>query len=87
VHAADDPHLHAPARHALAVLGSHTAQVPPDDPQAASDGVVQVAPEQQPCGQVAAVHPEQTWLEQVCGDGQLWHCTPPLPHTRSAVPG
>jgi hypothetical protein len=55
--AAPAPHWQVPAaEQALAVTASQATQLPPADPHAAGDGVVQVPPAQQPSGQVRALH-------------------------------
>jgi hypothetical protein len=56
----DDPQLHAPAAEQLSALAAtHAEQATPATPQLANAEVSQVAPEQQPLGQLAAVQPVQ----------------------------
>jgi hypothetical protein len=85
----DDPQLHAPAAEQLSALAAtHAEQATPATPQVANAEVSQVAPEQQPLGQLAAVQPVQAPpASQFWFDGQVAHAEPPPPHIASLVPG
>ena len=52
-----------------------------------SDGALQVAPAQQPLGQLVALQPLQCPAVQVWPAGQLVQALPPPPHERGAVAG
>ena len=86
-HAGFVPHRHSPdAEQRLARVGSQATQAAPLTPQVPNPAPVQVAPEQQPPGQLEALQPlhtppAQLWLPQ------SWQAAPPLPQVPSAVPG
>jgi len=77
---APPPQLQAPLLHRSARVASQATQLLPPFPQAAVVGDVQVAPEQQPLGQDAELHPEHAPPEQVWPAGQAWQAVPPAPH-------
>lgn len=66
---------------------SQPTHTPAPLPQAATDGLLQVAPEQQPPGQLIALHPLQRPASQVCPAGQVSQAPPPAPHDCGVVPG
>ena len=81
------PQLHCPPGvQRSARSGSHAVQAPPSMPHAAAEGVVQVAPLQQPLPQVAALQPWHAWPVQVwpLHDAQAF---PPAPQAVACVPG
>jgi hypothetical protein len=87
-HAADDPQLHWPFAEQLSeIVGSHALQAAPPTPQVANAGPLQLAPAQQPFGQLPLVHPVQTpaalqfWF---AGHGE--HAVPPLPQAALSLP-
>jgi hypothetical protein len=66
---------------------SQPTQIAPPLPQVATDGLLQVAPEQQPPGQLVALQPLQRPAPQVCPAGQVSQALPPAPHDSALVPG
>lgn len=87
-HAGLAPHWHAPVAEQLsALVASQATQVAPAVPQAESDAVAQVVPEQHPSGQLAALHePLQTPCTQACPAGHAWQAFPPAPHWAVVLP-
>ncbi len=82
------PHWQAPlVEQVSARTTSHATQAAPLAPQVATERVWQVAPEQQPLAQLAAVQPEHTPLLQTCAPGQAWQAAPADPHAESRLPG
>ena len=80
-HATPEPHAQAPAaEHPSARSLSHPTQAAAPRPQAARVGTLQVAPEQQPSGQVAAVQLLHLPAVQPSVAGQTSHALPPAPH-------
>jgi len=85
-HAALVPQRHSPEElQRLARVRSQVTQAEPLEPQVPSAAAVQVAPEQQPLGQLPALQPLQTPPVQVWAP-QSWQEPPPLPHAAFAVP-
>jgi len=68
-----------------AAAGSQPTHTAPPTPQVASDGGLQVAPEQQPSRQVA-LHPLQRPSVQVWPLGQVSHAPPPPPQEAAVSP-
>ena len=82
------PHSHSPpAEHPSARKGSQATHASPLTPQVPTDRVSQVDPEQQPSGQVLALHPEHAPATQDSVTGQVMQSAPPTPQAVSAVPG
>jgi hypothetical protein len=85
-HAGLVPQRHSPeALQRLARVRSQVTQAEPLEPQLPIAAAVQVAPEQQPLGQLPALQPLQTPPVQVWAP-QSWQVPPPLPHAAFAVP-
>ncbi len=80
------PHRQAPAAQLSAVAPQATQTLPPV-PQATADGVVQVEPEQQPFGQLDALHPEQAPPLHASPTGHAAQAAPPRPHAVAVSPG
>jgi hypothetical protein len=86
-HAGPVPQLQVPDREQLsAFAGSHAEHAFPPEPQVASDGVSQVAPEQHPLAHVCA-QPVHALATQLDGDGHGLQEDPPVPQASFAVPG
>jgi hypothetical protein len=86
-HGAPFPHWQAPPdEHRSAAVGSHATQATAPTPQAETDGVWQVAPEQQPPAQFDELQALHRPPEQVCGEGHASQAQPPLPHASSELP-
>ena len=81
------PHAQVPpaAQPSARVLSQPTQAAPPL-PHEASEGLLQVAPEQQPPGQLVALQPLQRPPPQVCPVGQVWQAPPPAPHDSAVLP-
>ena len=79
------PHEHAPAAQLSEVFGWQAAQAAPLTPHVASDGGLQVSPEQQPAQDSA--HAWQTPLEQTPPLLQTSQAIPPAPHAAPVLPG
>ena len=67
-------------------MASHPTQTAPPLPQLVSDGALQIAPAQQPVGQLVALHPLQCPAVQVWPAGQVVHALPPPPHDVTLSP-
>jgi hypothetical protein len=65
---------------------SQPVQVAPPTPQVATEGGLQVAPEQHPPGQLALVQPLQRPESQVCPAKHVSQRLPPAPHDPGASP-
>jgi hypothetical protein len=75
------PQPHAPpGEQPSARVASQPTHTAPPLPQAGSDGGLHVAPEQQPPGQLVALHPLQRPAAQVWPAGQVSQALPPAPH-------
>jgi hypothetical protein len=86
-HAGLVPQPHSPVtEQTFARVGSHATQAAPLTPQVPSPALVQVAPEQQPPGQLEALQPLHTPPAQLW-EPQSWQAAPPLPQVASALPG
>jgi hypothetical protein len=79
------PHAHAPAVQ-RSERRPQATQAPPLIPQVVTVAALQVAPEQQPAGQMAEVQPLHTPPVQVCGLGQVSQAAPPAPQADGEVP-
>jgi hypothetical protein len=80
-HAAPEPQVQLPpAEQPSAAFASQPTQVAPPVPQVVREGGLQVAPEQQPLGQLLGVHPLHAPFVQVWPPGQGWQAPPPAPH-------
>lgn len=87
VQALAPPQPHAPSMHMFARAGSHTVHVEPRVPQVNAVAMMHVSPEQQPDGQLAAVHvPSQMWSALQSLGLQLSHARPAVPQRLLAVP-
>jgi hypothetical protein len=87
LHTGPPPQLHAPpAEQESARAVSQPTHTAPPLPQAATDGVLQVLPEQQPLGQLVALHPLHTPPVHTCPAGHTPHAAPPAPHDAAVVP-
>lgn len=85
--AAVEPHLQAPAVHALDTVALQVAHSAPLVPQRSVVGGITHTPfEQHPLAQLPALQPEHACPVHVCGEGQLWQSRPPTPHAVVAVP-
>jgi hypothetical protein len=85
-HAVLVPQRHSPeALQRLARVRSHVTHAEPLEPQLPRAAAVQVAPEQQPLGQLPALQPLQTPPVQVWAP-QSWQVPPPLPHAAFVAP-
>lgn len=85
--AAPPPQAQTPvAEQPSALATSQPMHVAPPTPQVATEGALQVAPEQHPPGQLAAVQPLQRPASQVCPAGQVSQRLPPAPHDASESP-
>ena len=80
------PHRQVPCEQLSALLGSQAVHAPPIAPQVAREIVWQVAPEQQPLGQVLALQLLHTPLTQVSPPGQVTHGRPALPQAEAELP-
>jgi hypothetical protein len=86
-HAAWVPHAQAPAaEQPSACRASHPTQIAPPAPQVAKDGGLQVAPEQQPAGQLVALQPLQAPPAQLWPAGQASQVPPPVPQDAAVSP-
>ncbi len=86
-HSAAPPQVQAPvAEQASARVASQPMQTAPPLPQVVSDGALQVAPEQQPPGQLVALQPLQCPAVQVWPAGQVVQAPPPPPHEATLSP-
>ena len=86
-HDGPPPHPQAPpAEQPSARVVSQPTHTAPPLPQAATEGLLQVAPEQQPPGQLIALHPLQRPAPQVCPAGQVSQAPPPAPHDAAVLP-
>jgi hypothetical protein len=70
-----------------ALVTSQPVQVAPPTPHVATEGALQVAPEQHPPGQLALVQPLQRPESQVCPAGHISQRLPPAPHDAGVSPG
>jgi hypothetical protein len=75
-----------PAEQPSARAASQPTQTAPPLPQVEREGALQVAPEQQPAGQLVALQPLQRPPVQVCPDGQDWQAPPPPPQDAAVLP-
>jgi hypothetical protein len=81
------PQTQAPvAEQPSARVASHPTQTAPPLPQVASEGGLQVAPEQHPVGQLVALQPLQRPPVQVWPAGQVWQAPPPPPQEATVTP-
>ncbi len=78
--------MQSPAREQASPIVVQSMHWAPAVPQASSIGVLHVAPEQQPDGQVSGVHITQAPCGQLCIAGHCVQRAPPVPHTPGAVP-
>ena len=86
-HSAAPPQVQAPvAEQASARVVSQPTHTAPPLPQVGSDGALQVAPEQQPPGQLVALQPLQCPPVQVWPAGQVVQAPPPPPHEATLSP-
>jgi hypothetical protein len=86
-HAGAAPQTQAPvAAQPSARVASQPMQTAPPLPQVASEGGLQVAPEQQPVGQLVALQPLQCPPVQVWPAGHDWQAPPPPPHDDAVTP-
>lgn len=86
-HITSSPQAHVPSSaHVSARTGSHTRQLPPVEPQAIVECGRQVAPVQQPSGQLVASQPEQAPPLQVWPVGHASHAWPALPQKPGSLP-
>jgi hypothetical protein len=85
-HALPFPHAHCPvdAEHPLA-LTPQVVHEPPLTPQATTEGVVHVCPEQHPLGHVVSLQSAHAPALQM-RPMQSWHVAPPAPQAFSALP-
>jgi hypothetical protein len=87
LHAGAEPHEHAPVAEQLSArVASHPTQTAPPLPQLVSDGAMQVAPAQQPLGQLVALQPLQCPAVQVWPAGHMVQALPPPPHELALSP-
>ena len=77
--------MHAPELHRSALVEEQAEQAPPPPPHVVVLGVLQVAPTQQPLGQVA-LHPVQTLFTQFSVAPHEPQVEPPVPHAEGEVP-
>ena len=76
-----------PAAEQLSVrTASQPTQLTPLLPQVAKEGVLQVAPEQQPFGQLVELQPLHVPLLQVWPEGQMSQLPPPVPQEDALSP-
>jgi hypothetical protein len=81
------PQTHAPeAEQPSAWFASQPTHATPRLPQVVSEGALQVAPEQQPFGQLVALHPLQAPELHICPAGQGSQRPPPVPHEAGVSP-
>jgi hypothetical protein len=86
-HMAPPPQVQAPdAEQLSALVVSQPTQAAPPVPQVSTAGGLQVAPEQQPFGQLVALQPLQRPAVQVWPPGQGWQAPPPAPHAAGSSP-
>jgi len=87
-HAAPDPQVQLPAaEQPSATFASQPTQAAPPVPQVVRAGGLQVAPEQQPFGQLVELQPLHVPFVQVWPPGQVWQAPPPVPHEGPVSPG
>lgn len=87
MHAGVAPHEQAPVDEQLSArVASHPTQTEPPLPQLVSAGALQVAPAQQPFGQLVALQPLQCPAVQVWPAGQVVQALPPPPHELALSP-
>jgi hypothetical protein len=81
------PQTQAPeAEQPSARFASHPTHATPPLPQVVSEGTLHVAPEQQPFGQLMALHPLQAPELHICPAGQVSQRPPPVPHEAGVSP-
>jgi hypothetical protein len=78
VHAGLPPHVHPPAVHESAVVGSHTVHAPASPPHVAREGDSQLLLRQHPLAHELALH-EHAPFAQTCPAAQV--LLPPQVHT------
>jgi hypothetical protein len=83
-----NPHRQTPDVEQLsALVGSQPVQASPSAPQVVSVGLSQMAPEQHPVGQFAAVQPVHAPASQLWPGGHCSHDDPLAPHAAAVFPG
>lgn len=80
------PQLHAPPEQLSAFSVSQDEHSAPAAPHAVAVRVVHAPFRQHPVAQVVALQPWHWWPAHCCGDGQVWHATPPDPHADATSP-
>jgi len=86
-HAGPEPQAQVPSLpQRSALVRGQATHAEPAMPHAIADGATQLAPEQQPEGQLCALHPLQAPPAQPWPDGQAAHAEPPAPHAAGSVP-